>query len=189
MIERQTLYERPDRSRQSGGVDRGPGASSCGRCELRGSARAVESSVRARRPPRPDRGPRPGGAGRRPRLRRRRPTPRPRSTSVRGSRRASIASRKQPRCSMTHSPPDIQLARSMSNGRRCSRRREGSGGAGPSPGTGDRKIAGSTRSARSRRCWRRWINGRRPRASTRRRSTRIRASRPCRAANCSSNGA
>ena len=59
-----TVYERPDRGRESLGVDREPGASSRRGRELRRPARAVEASVRARRPARPDRGPRPGRAGR-----------------------------------------------------------------------------------------------------------------------------
>ena len=46
-----------------------------------------------------------------------------------------------------------------------------------------------TRWRRSRRCWRKWVNGQRRKTAMRPRSLRMMASHPCPAANCCSNGA
>ena len=52
-----------------------------------------------------------------------------------------------------------------------------------------RTIPGFTRLARSRRCWRKWVDGRRQRRAMRPRSMRTMACRRSRAASCCSNGA
>ena len=134
--------------------------------ELRGPARAVEAAVPARRPARPDRGPRPGGADRR----RGRGAWRPMWRSALYIRarlagrfhRFAEAGALLDRCA---SPPGTRGARSTPNAaallQATGRYRRGAGSA---PTDWRRTIPGFTRWGRSRRCWRRWTGGRRPSA-------------------------
>ena len=85
------------------------------------------------------------------------------------------------RFSIKRSRPDIQDKRSISKRRRCSRRRDNIARRWFCAKDWRRTILGFTRLGRSRRCWRKWINGRRPKHAMRPRSRRTMAYRLSRA--------
>ena len=100
--------------------------------------------------------------------------------SVRGSERASRSSARGRLSDGT---------RLTSKGRRYCRRRDDTKTRWFCVKDWQRTIPGFTPLARSRRCWRKWVDGPRQKPAMRPRSTRTMACRRSRAANCCSNGA
>ena len=117
-----------------------------------------------------------------------RPIRQARSTSSRNLRNVFIGLRKQTLFSIVRSQPDIQRRKLTSKGRRCCRRQDDTPKRSFSVNDWRKRILGLIHLGRSRHCWRKWMNGQRPKTAMRPRSMRIMAYRLSLAANCCSNG-